>query len=158
MSQTIQFYDQDGEPDGTATRNGDEIEYSDEGVRGIMWASVAAKGADWAWKRFSKWSNGYASSKLVDEPVEAAAGHDITPGHDELHHYWVAGPGLARWAESPTPWTTLVANLVKVGVNPEKAKVYASRWFIEHFGFSAGSDLNRVTHGRPPRGDVVGPG
>ncbi len=92
-------------------------------------------------------------------PVEAtrAAGHDITPGHDELHHYWLT-EGLPRWAESPKPWTTLVANLVEEGVNPEKAKIYASRWFIEHFGFAAGSDLNRVTHGQPPRGHRIGPG
>lgn len=86
-----------------------------------------------------------------------AAGHDTTPGHDELHHYWVAGPGLAKWAESPKPWTTLVA-LLTPHVGPERAKVYASRWFIEHFGFAAGSDLNRVTHGKPPRGNKVGPG
>jgi len=88
---------------------------------------------------------------------DADRGADTTPGHDELHHYWTKGPGLAKWAESPTPWTTLVAHLTKY-VGPEKAKVYASRWFIEVFGFAAGSDLNRVTHGKPPRGKVVGPG
>lgn len=86
-----------------------------------------------------------------------AAGADVTPGHDELHHYWVAGPGLAKWAGSPKPWTTLVALLVR-HVGPEKAKVYASRWFIEHFGFAAGSDKNRVMHGHKPRGHLVGPG
>lgn len=92
-------------------------------------------------------------------PVAAAAGHDVTPGHDELHHYWTRGEGLARWADSPTPWTTLVALLSKIPeVGPVKAKTFASRWFIEVFGFAAGSDLNRVTHGKPPRGDVVGPG
>lgn len=86
-----------------------------------------------------------------------AVGADVTPGHDELHHYWVAGPGLAKWRGSPKPWTTLVAHLTKY-VGPERAKVYASRWFHEVFGFYAGSDLNRVTHGHPPRGKVVGPG
>lgn len=89
--------------------------------------------------------------------TDRAAGHDITPGHDELHHYWTRGPGLAKWAESPKPWTTLVAHLTKY-VGPEKAKIYASRWFIEVFHFAAGSDLNRVTHGHPPRGHLVGPG
>ena len=89
--------------------------------------------------------------------VTRALGHDVTPGHDELHHYWTVGPGLAKWAESPKPWTTLVAHLPKY-VGPEKAKVYASRWFIEVFHFAAGSDLNRVTHGKPPRGHRVGPG
>lgn len=91
------------------------------------------------------------------EPVTAAAGKDVTPGHDELHHYWTKGEGLAKWVDSPTPWTTLVAHLTK-HVGPLKAKTFASRWFIEVFGFAAGSDLNRVTHGHPPRGHLVGPG
>jgi peptidoglycan hydrolase-like protein with peptidoglycan-binding domain len=89
--------------------------------------------------------------------VAAAAGHDVTPGHDELHHYWTRGKGLARWATSPTPWTTLVA-LLSEHVSPEKARVFASRWYIEVFKYAAGSDLARVAHGKPPRGQVVGPG
>jgi uncharacterized protein YndB with AHSA1/START domain len=79
--------------------------------------------------------------------------------HDDqkLHHYWTQGEGKAKWVASPKPWTTLVAHLTK-HVGPERAKVYASRWFHEVFGFYAGADLNRVTHGKPPRGKVVGPG
>lgn len=90
-------------------------------------------------------------------PVAAAAGADVTPGHDELHHYWTRGEGLAKWADSPTPWTTLVA-LLTPHVGPEKAKTYASRWFIEVKGYAAGSDRNRVEHGHAPRGNNVGPG
>jgi hypothetical protein len=92
--------------------------------------------------------------------VWRAAGHDTTPGHDELHHYWVAGPGLARWAESPKPWTTLLANLVEeVKDKPlEVLKKWASAWFLEHFHYAAGSDKNRVAHGHPPRGSRIGPG
>lgn len=84
----------------------------------------------------------------------AGAHHD----DDELHHYWTRDPeGRGKWVESPTPWTTLVEHLSpKVG--PERAKVYASRWFIEVFGYAAGSDKNRVAHGHPPRGKKVGPG
>jgi hypothetical protein len=55
------------------------------------------------------------------------------------------------------PWTALVAQLTK-HVGPEKAKVFASRWFIEVFGYAAGSDKNRVAHGHPPRGKNIGPG
>lgn len=33
-----------------------------------------------------------------------------------LCRYWTSGEGLARWADSPTPWTTLRANLVEEGV------------------------------------------
>lgn len=86
-----------------------------------------------------------------------AAGADITPGHDQLHHYWTVGKGKAKWVESPTPWRTLVAHLTKY-VGLLKAKVFASRWYIEVFGYSAGSDKARVAHGKPPRGHRVGPG
>jgi len=92
------------------------------------------------------------------EPVTAALGHDVTPGHDELHHFWTKDPrGLGRWVDSPTPWTTLVALLAE-HVPLNKAKVFASRWFIEVFGYAAGSDKNRVAHGHKPRGHRVGPG
>jgi hypothetical protein len=90
-----------------------------------------------------------------------AAGRDVTPGRDELHHYWTRGEGLAKWASSPTPWRTLLAQLVE-HVKPPKPltvlKKWTSRWFIEVFGYAAGSDKNRVAHGRPPRGNRVGPG
>lgn len=105
------------------------------------------------------WSNGYVYLGPIedDSGVLRAAGHDVTPGHDELHHYWTRGEGLAKWAESPKPWTTLVAHLTK-HVGLRKAKIFASRWFIEVFGYAAGSDKNRVAHGHPPRGHRVGPG
>jgi phage portal protein BeeE len=79
--------------------------------------------------------------------------------HDDqfLHHYWTRGEGLAKWQGSPTPWTTLYHHLLKF-VGPEQAKRMASEWFHEVFGFYAGADLNRVTHGKPPRGHLVGPG
>jgi hypothetical protein len=86
-----------------------------------------------------------------------AAGHDITPGHDELHHYWTRGEGLAKWRESPHPWTTLRDHLLKY-VNPHQAVLMASKWFEEVFGYTAGSDLHRIDSGKPPRGKVVGPG
>lgn len=87
------------------------------------------------------------------------AGKDVTPGHDQLHHYWTRGEGREKWVHSPKPWTTLVALLSRhPEVGPERAKTFASRWFIEVFGYAAGSDLNRVRHGKPPRGHRVGPG
>jgi hypothetical protein len=98
-----------------------------------------------------------ASLRRKKSIVRAAAGHDVTPGHDELHHYWTRGEGRAKWVDSPKPWTTLVALLTE-HVGPDKAKVFASRWFIEVKGYAAGSDKNRVAHGKPPRGKVVGPG
>lgn len=85
--------------------------------------------------------------------VIAAAGHDVTPGHDELHHWWVFGEGRTRWHT----WTELRDQLVE-HVGPVKAAVFASAWFHERYGIWSGSDLNRVKNGKPPRGKVVGPG
>lgn len=81
------------------------------------------------------------------------------PGHDDqkLHHYWTQGEGKAKWVASPKPWTTLVGHLTKF-VGLSRAKRMAAQWFHEVFGFWPGADLNRVTHGKPPRGKVVGPG
>jgi len=100
----------------------------------------------------------FAMAEENEDDVERAAGHDTTPGHDQLHHYWTVDPeGRAKWVDSPKPWTTLVAHLTR-HVGPRKAKIFASRWFIEVFGYAAGSDKNRVAHGHPPRGNKVGPG
>ena len=95
-------------------------------------------------------------AEYVDEEEETATralGADITPGHDELHHYWLYGEGAAKWST----WRELVAHLTP-HVGPLKARTFASRWFFERYGFYAGSDKNRVMHGKPPRGHVVGPG
>lgn len=79
-------------------------------------------------------------------------------GAAELKFYWTKNPkGLAQWADKPDPWTELYHNLLKF-LNPDLAKQTASRWFIDVFHYAAGSDLNRVAHGHPPRGKVVGPG
>jgi hypothetical protein len=76
----------------------------------------------------------------------------------ELRNYWTKNPeGLAKWAKSKDPWTELYHHLLKY-LNPELAKRTATVWFHLVFGFYPGSDLNRVSHGRPPRGKVVGPG
>ena len=74
--------------------------------------------------------------------VTAAAGADVTPGHDNLHHYWTKGKGLARWVESLTPWTTLVALLTpKVGL--AKARVFASKWHKEVLGIWVGEKAGK---------------
>lgn len=88
--------------------------------------------------------------------VQAAAGRDIAPGHDQLHHYWVWGEGRERWHT----WTELLAHLVRVVPDKpiETLKNWASRWFFEKYHYYAGSDLNRVKHGKPPRGKRIGPG
>lgn len=88
---------------------------------------------------------------------ERAAGKDITPGGEQLHHYWTRGKGLAKWRTSPHPWTTL-RNLLLEHVPKNKADRMASKWFEEVFGYTSGSDLHRVGSGKPPRGKRIGPG
>lgn len=90
-------------------------------------------------------------SDEVGEELLRAAG-------EQLKHYWTKeAEGLAKWAKSPHPYTELHRHLSKF-LGPERAKRVAAEWFHDVFGFWPGSDLNRVTHGKPPRGDKVGPG
>jgi len=78
-------------------------------------------------------------------------------GAAQLHEYWTKGEGLAKWADAPDPWTELYHHLLKY-MSPGKAKRTAAQWFHDVFHFWPGSDKNRVTHGKPPRGKKVGPG
>lgn len=70
-----------------------------------------------------------------------------------LKRYWMTGEGSARWAT----WTQLYDHLKK-HMADEKARQIAASWFHERYGNWPGSDENRVAHGKPPRGDRVGPG
>jgi hypothetical protein len=84
-----------------------------------------------------------------------AVEHDGT----ELHRYWTQDPaGLKKWVGSDHPWETLHSHLAEFIHDPGKLDRTTSAWFIDVFHFAAGSDLNRVTHGHPPRGKRVGPG
>lgn len=91
----------------------------------------------------------------LDERVAHSA--EGLKGAEKLHAYWTHGEGLAKWADTPTPWTNLYHHLLKY-LPPEEAKKTATEWFYDVFHFYPGSDLNRVTHGKPPRGKLVGPG
>lgn len=76
---------------------------------------------------------------------------------EQLHQYWTRGEGLAKWAKAADPWTELYHHLLKY-LPENEAKRTATEWFHDVFGFYPGSDLNRVTHGKPPRGKRIGPG
>lgn len=81
---------------------------------------------------------------------------DTRPGDgnaDALHRYWTVGKGRARW----NTWTELYHHLLKY-LPTERAKRTAAEWFHEVMGFWPGADINRVRHGKPPRGNKVGPG
>lgn len=64
---------------------------------------------------------------------------DLHPGdgNDNLKRYWTRGPGLAKWAASPHPWTALYNHLVKY-MNPAMAKRVTSQWFHDTFGIWSG--------------------
>ncbi|MFP7366299.1 hypothetical protein SFC07_11100 [Corynebacterium callunae] len=54
-----------------------------------------------------------------------------------LKRYWTAGEGLAKWASSPHPWTTLV-NLLSKYMSRTQAQGLASNYFKEVFGIWPG--------------------
>ena len=63
-------------------------------------------------------------------------GDDYQARH--LRRYWTKGPGLAKWATSPKPYTTLVALLSKY-MTPNQAKGLAANYFKAVFGIWPGS-------------------
>lgn len=65
----------------------------------------------------------------------------MTRDHDgnQLHDYWTRGEGLARWANSPHPWTALHAHLVKHMKNPDMAARVTSAWYHDVFGVWPGT-------------------
>lgn len=73
--------------------------------------------------------------------------------HNQLKRYWLTGDGAGKWAT----WTELYGHL-KRHMADELAKRVAAEWFHERYGIWPGSDANKVAHGKPPRGNVVGPG
>lgn len=115
----------------------------------------------------SDFSDEYDRLRSAAEPYLDAGLPELPPTADEMralatiaeegHKYWTKGEGLAKWAPTPHPWTSLYHHLIKF-MNPDEAKRTATEWFHEVFGFYPGSDTNRVTHGKPPRGHLVGPG
>lgn len=74
-------------------------------------------------------------------------------GAARLHAYWTVGEGRAKW----DTWTELYHHLAKY-LTPDRAKRTAAQWFHEVKGYWPGADLNRVVHGKPPRGNRIGPG
>lgn len=69
-----------------------------------------------------------------------AAGVDTSPGvgaSRELNAYWTSGPGLAKWRDSPKPWTTLRALLMQY-MSEAKATGLATEYFVKVFGFGPG--------------------
>jgi hypothetical protein len=56
----------------------------------------------------------------------------------KLWTYWTHGPGLARWAGSPKPWTALVVALTSEGVPPNQVKGLATNIYVKVKGHGPG--------------------
>ena len=83
---------------------------------------------------------------------------DVQRGNIEaLHRYWVAGPGLRKWAGDPHPWTALRRHLAKYITDPAKLDSTTSKWHNEVMA-PTGSDRYRLEHGGKIRGSKIGPG
>lgn len=70
--------------------------------------------------------------------------HDPTPGYDgegwRFQQYWCFGPGLARWATKPHPWTTLFRLLLpKLNGNVAFAQRLTESYFVVVFHMHSGT-------------------
>lgn len=84
-----------------------------------------------------------APGRSTPSPDVRLAGKDVTPGGEQLHHYWTKDKeGLAKWAGSPHPFTALYRHLVK-HVGPERAKRMAAKWHKEVFGIWPGEKAGK---------------
>jgi HK97 family phage portal protein len=85
------------------------------------------------------WLPGEAEAWAADDSVGLTAGAAAggltraAAGQEALHRYWTAGPGLAKWRGSPTPWRTLRAFLSKY-LSGEKLDATTSAWYRDVFG------------------------
>jgi hypothetical protein len=138
------------------------VELDDPSIGPYVKLGVQPKGAPDDWGTGLDWQGRFDAAetkkllRLLDTyagSVTAAAGIDTHPGGEQLKHYWVYGEGAAKW----DTFTELRDHLLKY-LNPSMATRTAAEWFHLRFGFWPGADVNRVRHGKPPRGRVVGPG
>jgi hypothetical protein len=62
-----------------------------------------------------------------------------------LRHYWTKGEGLVKWADSPTPFRTLVSHLVKYVKDPEGL---AAEYYHDVFGVWPGPKFGKGGKGK----------
>ncbi|WP_243063203.1 hypothetical protein [Humibacter sp. RRB41] len=66
-------------------------------------------------------------------PIYVDAAPDPKPGsRGYLRWYWTLGPGLAKWAASPHPWTALHTHLADK-VPPQYLDQIVSAWYHDVF-------------------------
>lgn len=84
----------------------------------------------------------------ISGPTPSAEARAVIGNAKALHDYWTKGEGLAKWVESPKPFTTLYTFLLEY-MEPQKARATTAKWFEDVFGFPPSS-----REGKNP----VGPG
>lgn len=112
--------------EATAVGDGD-VSTSSEAL-----AVLAEQGAD-AWRAWvaqhptgeRNWFPGEEAAVLLDRAAD--------PDGSNLHEYWTAGAGLARWVNSRTPWRKLRQLLSKY-LSGENLDATASSWYRDVFG------------------------
>ncbi|WP_044109818.1 hypothetical protein [Mycobacterium canetti] len=66
-----------------------------------------------------------------------AAGIDTSPpgvgASAALNRYWTVGPGRAKWASNPKPWTALY-HLLRRHMSETKARGLATEYYVRVFG------------------------
>jgi hypothetical protein len=67
---------------------------------------------------------------VVADPKPGSSGY--------LKWYWTKGPGLAKWAASPHPFTALRGHLVKF-VPLQYLNATVAQWFHDALGFWPGT-------------------
>lgn len=97
--------------------------------------------------------------------VQAAAGVDTHPGGEQLKHWWVYGPGAARWATFTELYHQLREEIE--GKSDKVVKAIAASWFHLRFGYWPGDHRNvhakfNPAEKRDPNGEwgdgIPGPG
>lgn len=141
------------------------VELDDPSVGAYLTIGVAPKGAPDDWGNGEDWTGQFDAAetrrflRLLEQyakGVQAAAGVDTHSGGEGLKHWWVYGAGSTRWST----FTELYDQLRKeiTDMSDDHVKAIAASWYHLRYGIWPGSDANRVKHGKPPRGHVVGPG
>jgi hypothetical protein len=65
----------------------------------------------------------------------------------QLKSYWTRGEGLAKWVDTPHPWTSLRDHLARY-MNPDEADRTASQWFHDTLGIWPGERKGKNPVGR----------
>lgn len=82
------------------------------------------------------------------QAAEAKRGKSRRGNARQLHEYWTRGEGLAKWIDSPHPWSALRNHLLKYIHDPAEVDRVASQWFKDATGMWPGERKGKNPVGR----------